>query len=97
MSVAAPLWFWKFLKKYSKFWIFFANFESCGGNDGGGELRRDGLTSHTSQHYQLIMEIIEYKEMGKNSDMILVQRLSKLQCNCFYVSLFIRNVVGKKI
>ena len=43
------------------------------------------------------MEIIEYKEMGKNSDMILVQRLSKLQCNCFYVSLFIRNVVGKKI
>ena len=42
-------------------------------------------------------DIIEYKEMGKNSDMILVQRLSKLQCNCFYVSLFIRNVVGKKI
>ena len=68
-----------------------------GGNYGGGELRRDGLTSHTSQHYQLTMEIIEYKEMGKISDMILVQRLSKLQCNCFYVSLFIRNVVGKKI
>ena len=26
MSVAAPLWFWKFREKNSEFWIFFENY-----------------------------------------------------------------------
>ena len=30
MSEAAPLYFWKFREKNSKFWIFFANFENYG-------------------------------------------------------------------
>ena len=30
MSVAAPLWFWKFREKIQNFGFFFANFENYG-------------------------------------------------------------------
>ena len=35
------------------------------------------------------MEMKNFEEMNKKSDMLLVQRLSKIQCKCLYVNVFI--------
>ena len=35
------------------------------------------------------MEMKNFEEMNKKSDMLLVQRLSKIQCKCLNVNVFI--------
>ena len=35
------------------------------------------------------MEMKKFEEMNKKSDMLLVQRLSKIQCKCLNVNVFI--------
>ena len=59
-----------------------------GGDHGGGELRRDGLKPHFSLNSTTTTEMKNNAKMDEKGDMLLVQRLSKLQCKCFNVNLY---------
>ena len=59
-----------------------------GGDHGGGELRRDGLKPHFSLNSTTTTEMKNNAKMDEKGDMLLVQRLSKLQCKCLNVNLY---------